>query len=633
MDFRKFVVGGAAFAALLFLSGCDEALKEETKKISVEFSEPAISIPAGNTAETLVKVEPAARASEVTIEVAAESVVSIGNKEITDEGILLTLVSHSISSTTVYAIHPDLEQTPECEVTVTPIPLTGISLDKKEITLNVRETTTLSPVLTPADVTSPTLLWKSDDETVATVEGGVVTGVKEGKTKVTVSSGEFSASCDVTVNAISVESLELVMDNVSLTDGETVSFFVGEKIKINAKILPENATYRKVTKWILRDMDPVDTLSFYVSGADNGIYVTGKKEGRTSITARIDVPGVDSPIIKGVELRILPKAVPTTDPKIGDYFYSDGTWSDGGFLGYEKVDGVSYPLWNPTKPEPTAGKKVIGIVFSTDPTRISETERNLGFTHGLVLCTKAAHAPVTDDPEADHKLDYWTKFTFEESFESSQALMYIDYGVNASSYYSDIEGYDATHGMFNEYYDPTAEKSPSEQYPAIDWVMRGFEPAPAETSDWYVPSSGQLWDFFANLGGDEIRLFLDEYKEQKIDLSFEYKSFLHINNDPMAILNYHWSKVPDSMKELPRGGVRNETRVGLDKKYFTYSSMVYQFLTCSLYDFEHIRMFWFATSLNSYVNKEGQTDKFGGDFLPYLESINLEMSCYPVLSF
>lgn len=94
MDFRKFVVGGAACAALLFLSGCDEALKEETKKISVEFLEPAISIPAGNTAETLVKVEPAARASEVTIEVAAESVVSIGNKEITDEGILLTLVSH-----------------------------------------------------------------------------------------------------------------------------------------------------------------------------------------------------------------------------------------------------------------------------------------------------------------------------------------------------------------------------------------------------------------------------------------------------------------------------------------------------------------------------------------------------------
>ena len=634
MKFSKFLLGGAACAALLFLSGCDDALKEdESKKIDVEFAEASISIPAGGTSEVLLKVEPVTRAKEVTVEVADEGVVSIENREITDEGVLLTLVSHSISSTTIYAIHPDLEDVQECTVTVTPIALTGISLKETEITLNVREQKTLSPVLTPDNVTSPTLLWKSEDISIAKVEGGVVTGVKEGETVVTVSSGEFSASCKVVVNAIPVSSLKLLYENKEIAEGETISFLVGEQIKINAEILPEDATYRKVGKWILRDSDPVDTTSFYISGSETGIYVTGKRQGRTSVTARIDVPGQENPLIKTVELKILPKAVPTSDPKIGDYFYSDGTWSDGGLLGYETVDGIEYPLWNPTKPEPISGKKVIGIVFSTDPTRISETERNKGFTHGLVLCTKAAHAPVTDDPKVDHTLDYWTKFTLDESFSSSQALNYLDKGVYASSYYNDIEGYDATHGMFNEFHDPTVETSPISQYPAIDWVMRGFDPAPAETSGWYVPSSGQLWDFFANLGGDEIRLFLDEYKGQQIDLSCEYKSFLHINNDPMSILNYHWSPIPDSMKELPRDEVRNETRTGEDKKYFTYSTRVYQFITCSLYDFEHVRMFWLATSLNSYVNKEGQTDKFGGDFLPYLESINREMSCYPVLSF
>lgn len=630
MDFRKFVVGGAACAALLFLSGCDEALKEETGKISVEFSEPAISIPAGGTAETLVKVEPAARASEVTIEVASESVVSIESQNIVDDGIRLKLISHSISSTTIYAIHPDLEQTPECEVTVAPIPLTGISLDKNDITLNVRETVTLRPALTPADATSPTLLWKSEDETVATVEGGVVTGVKEGKTKVTVSSGELSASCDVTVTAIQVESLKLILDGSEIRDDETVRFYVGEQIKISAVISPEDATYRKVSEWTVRDMAQIDTASFYVSGSENGIYITGKQLGYTAVNAIIRVSGEENAITKHVEMQVLPKTTPTGEPKIGDYYYSDGTWSDGGLLGF---DSDGFPMWSRTKPAPISGKKVIGIVFQTDPSRISDTEKNKGFTHGLVLCTKAAHAAISNEEGANHSLDYWTKFTFENSFESSQALRYLSRGKYASAYYSDIEGYDATHGMFNEYYDPTAVKSPSEQYPAIDWVMRGFEPAPAETSGWYVPSSGQLWDFFANLGGDEIRMFLNDYKEQQIDLSYEHKSFWHINNDPMAILNYHWSKVPDSMRELPRGEVRNETRVGLDKKYFTYSSTVYQFLTCSLYDFEHIRMFWFATSLNSYVNKEGQTDKFGGDFLPYLESINREMSCYPVLSF
>lgn len=631
MYLRKIVMGGALASILCLLSGCKEALNEESSKIEVSFAESEVSIPAGSTAETLVKVVPVEKASEVTVEVADEAVVTIEKQDVTKDGIVIKLASHSISSTTLYAIHPELEQTPECRVSVTPVSLTGISLDKTEISLNVRETMTLSPILTPSDVTSPVLMWKSENESVATVDGGVVTGVKEGETTVTVSSGEFSASCKVRVTSIPVTSLRLLRENVEISDGQTLSFLVGEQIKINAEILPEDATYRRVSKWILRDAEPVDTASFYVSGEENGIYVTGKKQGRTSITARIDVPGQDSPIIKSVELQILPKSVPTGEPKIGDYFYSDGTWSDGGFLGYDVVDGVRYPLWNPEKPAPVAEKKVIGIIFQTDPERISDTEKNLGFTRGLVLCTKGAHSKVSG--ETGSNLDYWTKFTFENSFESSQALRYLSRGVSASSYYADIEGYDATHGMFNEYHDPSASKSPIEQYPAIDWVMRGFEPAPAETSGWYVPSSGQLWDFFSNLGGDEIRLFLDEYREQAVDLSYEYKNLYHINNDPMAILSYHWSKVPDSMKEMPRGEVRNETRTGLDKKFFTYSSMVYQFLTCSLYDFENIRMFWFATSLNSYVNKAGQTDKFGGDFLPYLESINREMSCYPVLSF
>ena len=589
----------------------------------MEFAEASVSIPAGGTSVALLKVEPVTKAGEVTVEVADESVVSIGNKEITDEGILLSLVSHSISSTTIYAIHPDLEDVPECTVTVTPIALTGISLKEAEITLNVREQKTLSPVLTPDNVTSPTLLWKSENASIAKVEGGVVTGIKEGETVVTVSSGEFSASCKVVVNAIPVSSLKLLYENKEIAEGETISFLVGEQIKINAEILPEDATYRKVGKWILRDSDPVDTTSFYISGSETGIYVTGKRQGRTSVAARIDVPGQENPLIKTVELKILPKAVPTSDPKIGDYFYSDGTWSDGGLLGYETVDGIAYPLWNPKKPEPISGKKVIGIIFQTDATRISETERGKGFTHGLVLCTKSAHAPDATE----------TKFSFAESLSSSQALRYLDRGVNASSYYNDIEGYDATHGMFNEFHDPTVETSPISQFPAIDWVMRGFDPAPAETSGWYVPSSGQLWDFFANLGGDEIRLFLDGYKGQQIDLSYEYKSLLHINNDPMAILGYHWAPIPDSMKELPSSDEREESRIDEDKKYFRYKSKVYQFLTCSLYEFETVRIFWLATSLNSYVNKDGQTEKFGGDFLPYAESINREMNCYPVLSF
>lgn len=51
------------------------------------------------------------------------------------------------------------------------------------------------------------------------------------------------------------------------------------------------------------------------------------------------------------------------DPKVGDYFYSDGTWSDGGLISIDP-DGQN-AVWAAVKPAPVAGKTVVGIVFNT----------------------------------------------------------------------------------------------------------------------------------------------------------------------------------------------------------------------------------------------------------------------------
>lgn len=48
-----------------------------------------------------------------------------------------------------------------------------------------------------------------------------------------------------------------------------------------------------------------------------------------------------------------------SDLKFGDYYYSDGTWSDGGLRA--KV-GSAY-IWEEQTPKPEKGKTVIGIVF------------------------------------------------------------------------------------------------------------------------------------------------------------------------------------------------------------------------------------------------------------------------------
>ena len=75
---------------------------------------------------------------------------------------------------------------------------TGIELDQKEASVQVGSTVTLNAILTPADSTD-TVSWGSSDETVATVNGGVVAGLKEGTATITAVVGEYSASCVVTV--------------------------------------------------------------------------------------------------------------------------------------------------------------------------------------------------------------------------------------------------------------------------------------------------------------------------------------------------------------------------------------------------------------------------------------------------
>ena len=80
---------------------------------------------------------------------------------------------------------------------------TAIDLDNYSAEIEVGETFTLNATLTPSNSTSP-IMWESSDETVATVENGVVTGVGSGTAIITASvSDDVTEECVVTVNAAS----------------------------------------------------------------------------------------------------------------------------------------------------------------------------------------------------------------------------------------------------------------------------------------------------------------------------------------------------------------------------------------------------------------------------------------------
>lgn len=102
---------------------------------------------------------------------------------------------------------------PTCEVTVDPVAVTGITLDKTTLALIVDgDPATLTATVTPEDATDKTVVWTTSDASVATVANGVVTAVMNGTATITATAtngtedttDDKEATCTVTVSPNSI---------------------------------------------------------------------------------------------------------------------------------------------------------------------------------------------------------------------------------------------------------------------------------------------------------------------------------------------------------------------------------------------------------------------------------------------
>lgn len=85
---------------------------------------------------------------------------------------------------------------------VAPVPATGVTLNRRSVSVQKDRTITLTATVEPAGAANNNVTWSSSDESVATVNNnGVVTGVAPGNAKITVTTEDrkHTASCTVTV--------------------------------------------------------------------------------------------------------------------------------------------------------------------------------------------------------------------------------------------------------------------------------------------------------------------------------------------------------------------------------------------------------------------------------------------------
>ncbi len=79
---------------------------------------------------------------------------------------------------------------------------TGITINKEKLYLGIGEVDILKATVLPEDATDKTVVWSSSAEGVATVDqNGSVTAVAAGTATITAKTGDFEATCEVTVMA------------------------------------------------------------------------------------------------------------------------------------------------------------------------------------------------------------------------------------------------------------------------------------------------------------------------------------------------------------------------------------------------------------------------------------------------
>lgn len=199
-----------------------------------------------------------------------------------ENGVVTPLASGSANVTVTTA---DGGYTAVCHVVVAeaapaaaPNPVTGISLDKTELTLtegSAGEQLTLT--VEPSDAAALNVLWTAENEEIATVENGLVRPISQGSTEIRVSTedGAFSAICKVTVVP---QSKTVPVTGVTL-DPDTLTLPVGSAPQsLTAKVQPTDATNQN----LIWESDKTEIVSV----ADG--VVTPHSVGEATVTVKTE---------------------------------------------------------------------------------------------------------------------------------------------------------------------------------------------------------------------------------------------------------------------------------------------------------------------------------------------------------
>lgn len=457
------------FAAALLVVGCHP---ENTPVSGITLTPPYVEITCGDTVHLKATATPEDASYTLEWSSSDNSVATV------DEYGVITAVA--AGKTVITATASGKSAT--CSVTVSPSTATEIILSDNEITIRKNETHQLVADVLPEEAVDKTITWSSSDPYAATVdESGLITGVAAGEAVITASIEDVQAECKVTVSGIDAESASIEPSSAELK--------VGETLNLTLNVLPEDADY--TCSW--------SSSNESAATVDQNGTVTATSVGETTITA--DVQGIKATCTI---------TVAAITANIGDWYYSDGTWSTE--LDPDKTPiGLVFWTGNPTSDDPALKRD------------------HPDCTHGLVVALNGDEAyqlqPACND--FGMMIDDWQA-------ESGLGLMSIKTGTGMEDNLNKAVGYNNTLVLeaFNN--------APANSAWPVETMIRLAEyrtsvPAPQTSSDWYIPSVKEL-----------SLLCTGEYDENINDMTFDHYGEQFVDN--RDFINTIMNALPEAQK-------------------------------------------------------------------------------------
>ena len=180
-----------------------------------------------------------------------------------------------------YAFQSYLVEEPEIEVN-------EIKLSIGKNIINKNERIQLQVEVLPENAENKNVIYSSNDTSVAIVnEKGEILGVSSGKAIITVKSEKYNVS-----NSIEIEIYTPVSD-LELDIGDSI-LQIGDTIKINPKIYPEDANNKKVV---------YESENENIAKVDENGVITAISEGETNIKVKTEENNIE----KNIKIKVIEK--------------------------------------------------------------------------------------------------------------------------------------------------------------------------------------------------------------------------------------------------------------------------------------------------------------------------------------